>query len=162
MRGLLLPTLLLALPLAEIAGFVVVGRQIGVFATIALVILTGIAGSLLLRYQGFGAMARISRDMREGRDPSRELAHGVMILVAGILLVIPGFVSDIVGLLLFIPPVRDLGWRFLRKRVTFSAGMTDFRGGFRSGGGRTIDLDAEDFSSGPAERPRRPGIADRN
>jgi len=159
-RGLLLPTILLALPLVEIAGFVVVGRQIGVFATIALIILSGIAGSLLLRFQGFGVMTRISRDMREGRNPGRELAHGVMILVAGMLLIVPGFVSDIFGLLLFIPPVRDLGWRFLRKRVTFSAGMADFRGGPGAGRGRTIDLDAEDFSSSPPERPRRPGIAD--
>ena len=86
-----------------------------------------------------------------------------MILVAGLLLLLPGFVTDIIGLLLFIPPIRDLGWRLIRKRVNFSGNFTVFRGGFsRSGPGRpgnTIDLDADEYS---ATRPRPdPTAADR-
>ncbi|WP_269933176.1 FxsA family protein [Aminobacter sp. HY435] len=146
----MLPLLLLALPLLEIAGFVVVGSEIGVLATIGLVLLSAVAGSILLRVQGFGAMNRARAEIDAGRDPSRELANGAMIAVAGILLVIPGFISDIVGILLFLPPVRALAWRYLSKRITFA---TDFRGFSRHGGpgpgGKTIDLDEDDFSRQP-------------
>lgn len=148
----LIPLVLLALPLVEIAGFVIVGDAIGVLPTIALVILTSIAGSILLRVQGFGVMNRISAEMKAGRDPSRDLAHGVMVLVAGVLLLLPGFFTDIIGILLFIPPVRDLGWRFVRKRIRFVGGFS--ASGFRRRpGGPTLDLDAEDYSSGPRRDP---------
>lgn len=150
----MLPLLLLALPLLEIAGFVLVGSEIGVLSTIGLVLLSAVLGSILLRVQGFGVMTRIRTEMEAGRDPSKELANGAMIVLAGILLVIPGFISDIVGILLFLPPVRALAWRFLSKRVRFTS---DF-GGFarRSGpaGGKTIDLDEDDFSRQP--NPKSP------
>lgn len=138
------PLFLLLLPLIEIAGFVLVGRQIGVLPTLGLVIAGAVAGSILLRVQGFGALARIRREIDARRDPSRDMAHGLMILLAGILLLIPGFFTDILGLLLFIPPVRDLAWQFLKSRVRI---VTDFPmpGGARRDG-RTIDLDADDFS----------------
>lgn len=164
MRGPLIALLFLSFPLVEIAGFVLVGRQIGVLATIGLVIATSIAGSLLLRFQGFGVLSRINKEMQAGQDPSRELAHGVMILVAGLLLLLPGFATDIVGLLLFIPPVRDLGWKIIRKRINFSGNLTVFRGGFaRRGPGRpgnTIDLDEEDYTTTRARPDTRPQIDD--
>jgi UPF0716 protein FxsA len=141
--------ILLGLPLLEIAAFVVVGSKIGVLWTIALVLLASIAGSILLRIQGFGAINRIRSELDAGRNPGRELAHGAMIMLAGILLLIPGFITDVVGLLLFIPPVRDLAWRFLRRRVvvaTFGSGF----GGFRTRrDSRTVDLDAEDYRRTP-------------
>lgn len=156
MRFPIIPLFLLALPFLEIAGFVIVGRQVGVFYTLALVIASGVLGAILLRIQGFGVMSRIRKELDAGRDQGldagRELANGVMILVAGILLLIPGFVTDIIGLLLFLPPVRDLAWRFLKSRVVVSAGPF---GGFtrqRAGSGarrngKTIDLDADEYSS---------------
>ena len=145
----MLPLLLLALPLLEIAGFVLVGSEIGVLSTIGLVLLSAVAGSILLRVQGFGVMNRIRTEMEAGRDPSKELANGAMIVLAGILLVIPGFISDIVGILLFLPPVRALAWRFLSKRVRFTSNFGGFarRGG--PAGGKTIDLDEDDFSRQP-------------
>lgn len=151
MRFPVIPLLLLALPFVEIAGFVVVGSQIGVLATLALVIASGVLGAILLRIQGFGVMARISREFDAGGDPGRELAHGAMVLVAGVLLLIPGFVTDIVGLLLFLPPVRDLAWRFLKSRISVSGVRF---GGFAQPGaarrrGKTIDLDADDYSHAP-------------
>jgi UPF0716 protein FxsA len=144
----LFPLILLLLPLIEIAGFVVVGREIGVLWTIALVVASTIAGSALLRQQGFGIMNRVRAEMQAGRDPSREMAHGAMILLAALLLIIPGFITDIFGLLLFIPPVRELAWGLLKRRVDIT---TDFRfmGGARRERGRTIDLDAEDYRSAP-------------
>jgi UPF0716 protein FxsA len=158
--------LFLALPLLEIAGFIIVGRQIGALATIGLVLASSIAGSLLLRHQGFGVMARVRQEIEAGRDPSRHLAHGVMVLLAAVLLIVPGFITDIFGLLLFLPPVRDLAWWLFRNRIVtvtsfgtnFSA---DFGGGFRPRGrGRTIDLDEEDFSRGNDRREPHGGNPD--
>ena len=140
--------LLFLLPLIEIAGFVLVGRQIGVLPTLGLIIAAGFVGAALLRHQGFGIMNRIRSEVQAGRDPSRDLAHGVMVLAAGVLLLIPGFFTDIVGILLFLPPIRDLGWRFLRRRINFSADFTTMGGFSRPYGDRsnTIDLDAEEYS----------------
>jgi UPF0716 protein FxsA len=137
---------ILVLPLMEIAGFVVVGSQIGALTTVGLVLASALVGGLLLRHQGFGVMARVRAEMEAGHDPSRQLAHGAMIVLAAMLLIIPGFITDIVGLLLFLPPVRDLAWRVLKRRVVVATGFA--AGGLRSRErGRTIDLDAEDFSS---------------
>ncbi len=159
MRFPVIPLFLLALPFLEIAGFVVVGQQIGLFYTLALVVAAGVLGAVLLRVQGFGVMTRVRRELDAGGDPSRELAHGAMILLAGVLLLIPGFITDIIGLLLFLPPVRDAAWRFLRSRVSVS---TRGFGGFAASGtgpsrrrdGKTIDLDADEYSSGPNGGPR--------
>jgi UPF0716 protein FxsA len=143
-----IPLFLILLPLIEIAGFVVVGRQIGVLPTIGLTIATGIAGGMLLRHQGFGVMTRIRNEIEAGRDPSRNHAHGVIILLAGLLLLIPGFVTDIVGILLFLPPIRDLGWRLLRRRVNFSADFAGMGGFSRPRGNqdKTIDLEEGDYT----------------
>ena len=150
MRFPVIPIFILALPLIEIAGFVFVGRQIGVLPTLGLVIATGILGAVLLRIQGFGVMTRIRQETQAGRDPSREVAHGVMVLLAGLLLLIPGFVTDILGLLLFLPPVRDLAWGYLRKRINI---VTTGFGGFSRPGakarGKTIDLDEDEYSARP-------------
>ena len=146
----LLPLLLLALPLAEIAVFVIVGSYIGVLATIGLVIATTIAGAVLLRIQGFGIVARIRAAMEAGTPPGRELVHGLMIMAAGVLLLAPGFITDTLGLLLFLPPVRDLAWRLLRDRIVVS-------GQQRRGASGTIDLDADDFTR---EEPRPRGRID--
>lgn len=153
----LLPILFLAWPLAEIAAFVVVGREIGVLATIGLIMLTAIAGAMLLRIQGFGVLRRVQAEINAGRDPGRELASGAMILLAGILLLLPGFLTDIVGILLFIPPVREAIWRLLKGRVGtwtyFSPGASGAR---RARGSQTIDLDPDDYSrSGDPDSPWR-------
>lgn len=144
MRFSIIPFLLLVLPIAEITMFIVVGREIGVLATLGLILLTAIVGSLLLRTQGFGILRRISEETRAGRVPGRELIHGAMILVAGVLLLTPGFVTDTLGFLLFIPKVRDLGWRLVKDRITIVAS------GVAGGGGR--------YSHGPARRPGKPVI----
>jgi UPF0716 protein FxsA len=140
-----LPLFVLALPLLEIAGFVVVGRQVGALATVGLVLASSIAGALLLRHQGFSVMTRIRAEMDAGRDPSRQLAHGAMIVLAAILLIIPGFITDIIGLLLFLPPIRDLAWRALKGRVVLATNFSTggFRGRQRD---KTIDLDDGDYS----------------
>ncbi len=140
-------------PLAEIAGFIIVGREIGVLATLGLLFLSAIIGMALMRYQGFAALRRIQADARSGKDPARDAAHGLMMMVAGMLLVLPGFVSDIIGLALLVPPVRDLAWKFLKRRVNFAEIRVNR--GFGTAGpsgredGQTIDLDASDYQSTP-------------
>ncbi len=157
----LIAILVLALPLLEIAGFVLVGSEIGVLPTIGLVLLSAVAGSLLLRWQGFGALGRIRREIEAGNPPGREVAHGLMIMFAGILLLIPGFITDIFGLLLFVPAVRELAWRYFRSRITVVANFGAGAGarGFRRPGqrdqGQTIDLDQDEYSS-KAPDPKSP------
>lgn len=149
----LIPFLLLVIPMAEIAMFVVVGQYIGVAWTLLLILATAILGSILLRVQGFGLIRQIQGEMNAGRVPGRELVHGVMILVAGILLLTPGFITDTMGFLLFLPPVRDAVWAFLRKRVTFEtvvATQNRYRRRGQAPDGETIiDLDESEFERKP-------------
>jgi len=140
---------LLLWPVIEIAGFIVVGREIGVLSTIALIFASGMIGAMLMRYQGFGVLARIQKEIDAGRNPGRDMAHGVMILLAGLLLLLPGFVSDLLGLALFIPPVRELAWRLLRKRINFAEIRVSPGFSRNRDRGPTLDLDASDYTAGP-------------
>lgn len=152
----LLPIMFIVLPLVEIAGFALVGSLIGVLPTVALVIVSTVLGAFLLRIQGFGALMRIRATMEAGGAPGRDVVHGIMITLAGALLVLPGFFTDLLGLLLFIPPIRELVWHFLKSRVvTVDAAYSGYHD-FRRGGSQTIDLDEEDFSR--KDKPTRPVI----
>ncbi len=148
MRFSIVPLLLVVLPISEIAAFIVVGQRIGVLATIALVILTAIAGSILLRVQGLSAFQKITVEMNEGGKPGRALIDGFMIMLAGLLLMVPGFVTDTIGLLLFIPPVRLWIWNRIKGQVR---GNWQFSGFSASGSARSrrddsvVDLDPDDF-----------------
>jgi UPF0716 protein FxsA len=149
MRFTWIPFLLLVVPLAEIAAFVIIGGQIGVWATLGMVLLTAVIGSVLLRWQGIGLFNRINAEMRSNRVPGRELVHGVMLLVAGVLLLTPGFVTDSLGFLLFVPAFRDVVWRLVRDRFTVEAMSAEFTRGPRRPGSATddgvVDLDADEF-----------------
>ncbi len=151
MRSSLVPLLFLALPFLEIAGFIVVGSEIGVLATLGLIVLSIFLGVFLLRFQGFGLIQKIREETAAGRTPKRELVHGVMLVFAAFLLIIPGFITDIIGLLLFIPAVRDIGWRFVSDRVVV---MRPGNHGTSGPGAsrrkdRVIELDPEDYSRKP-------------
>ncbi|MGO4564305.1 FxsA family protein [Rhizobium sp. 2YAF20] len=154
MRLSLIPAMIFLMPLAEIAGFVIVGKAIGLWATLGLVVLSALLGAALLRIQGVGILRRISKESENGGIPGRELVHGAMIVVAAFLLLLPGFLSDILGLLLFIPGVRDLAWKFLSRRIVILGSSPAFN---RSGNrphasttpqktGPVVDLDDGDFS----------------
>jgi UPF0716 protein FxsA len=108
---------ILCLPLIEIAMLVMVGSKIGVLATLGLVIFTGFLGSALLRLQGVSALSKLRREMAAGRAPDKQLADAAMIVFAGILLIIPGFISDVAGIILFIPLVRRWIIKLLAGRV---------------------------------------------
>jgi len=93
-------------PLAEIALFVEVGGILGLWPTLGIVILTAFLGTGLLRSQGLAAFSRAQVSMAEGRLPMEEVVHGFCLVIAGALLLTPGFLTDAVGFLLFLPPVR--------------------------------------------------------
>ncbi len=118
MRSLFIPLVILGLPLAEIAGFVIVGREIGLGMTLLLVLLSAIAGVVLLRVQGFAVIRRVQEATRTGSDPGREVLGGALMFVAALLLIVPGFISDLFGLLLFLPPVRLAVAGYLRSKMT--------------------------------------------
>lgn len=158
MRFSLIPFLLLAVPLLEISVFILVGSRIGVFATLSLIFLTAVIGSILLRVQGFAVLSRIRAEIDRNRLPGRELGNGAMILVAGIMLLTPGFVTDTIGFALFVPALRDLLWRFLVKNLQFvPLGPTPRRSDEpsmdnprqRPANDDIIDLEADEFSRKP-------------
>lgn len=108
----------LLVPIIEIALFIQVGGLIGLWPTLAIVVLTAVLGTWLVRTQGRLAMGQLQRAFSELDDPTEPLAHGAMILVAGALLLTPGFFTDAVGFALLMPPVRLAVFRYLRSKVT--------------------------------------------
>jgi UPF0716 protein FxsA len=110
--------LLVVVPIIEIALFIEVGGWLGLWPTLAVVVLTAAIGTMLLRAQGIAALGELQRQMHAGENPGATLAHGAMILVAGVLLLTPGFFTDGVGFLLLAPPVRAAAIRFVRSRMT--------------------------------------------
>ena len=151
--GLWLFLIFVALPIVEIALFIVVGDAIGVLATLALVVLAAVAGVGVIRMQGANALARLQAAVDRGDDPAGPIADGAVKAIAGLLLVVPGFLTDAVGLLLLVPPVR----RALMRRG--AAGVTVRAASYartrRPGSMRrpeTIDADYEIIG----EQPRPP------
>jgi UPF0716 protein FxsA len=102
----------LIIPIIEIALFYSIGTSIGIGPTIAIVLVTAFVGSWLVSLQGRQTWVRIQSEIVAGNPPTVQLVHGAMILVAGALLLTPGFLTDVVGLALLIPSVREAlrGW----------------------------------------------------
>jgi UPF0716 protein FxsA len=140
----LLSVLLLLFLLAEIATYILVGRAIGVLPTLALTLTGMAAGILLLRRQGLATLARIRTETEAGRVPGRPLFEGALQAVAALLMLLPGFLSDIAGLLLFVPAVRAALWRRAARWASTRGSWQKNQGTPASG---TIDL-------GPAEYRR--------
>jgi len=115
-----------AVPIIEIALFIQLGGAIGVWATLGIVILTAALGTMLVREQGRQAMANLRTSFSDLNDPSEPLAHGAMILLAGALLLTPGFFTDAVGFALLIPALRTAAFTYIRNRINVQ--------GFQMGG----------------------------
>lgn len=119
--------LFLLIPLTEIALFITVGGWLTLWPTLGLVVLTAVVGAVLVRRQGLDTLRRVQRSVQEMTDPTTPLAHGAMILLAGVLLMTPGFFTDTLGLLLLVPAVR--GWllgRIAQRVVVMGAGPAGF------------------------------------
>ena len=164
----LIPFLLLTIPVVEIAAFIVIGNQIGIGPTLLMILITAIIGSFLLRHQGLGLVNTIRLKIDAGEVPGKALADGAMIVLAGIFLLTPGFVTDSLGFLLFVPPIRTALWNFLASRITVTGpgGTNPFDHRWTDsfseqsnptnpmngeGDGPVIDLDADDYESNPED-----------
>lgn len=166
----IIPLLLLIIPILEIAVFILVGSQIGVLATLAMIFVTAILGTFFLRQQGLSILQKLQAESQAGNIPGRELVHGAMIMIAGVLLLTPGFVTDSIGFLLFFPPFRDLAWNFLKTRINvmnFGGAHTFHTGTGHSQSGRPnysdepfVDLNEDEYSTDPD--PNSPWLEDEN
>jgi UPF0716 protein FxsA len=117
-------------PVVELALLVQLGRVIGLAPTVAIVFLTGITGAALARWQGLLALRRVQNELAEGRVPAGALVDGLLIFVAGAMLLTPGLITDAAGFLLLVPPTRAAVRRAL---------VEAFRKRLRSDGGVVID-----------------------
>lgn len=130
--------LLVVAPLVELYVIISVAQLIGGWETIALLVLESMVGAWLLRRQGLSTLGRVSQAIDQGRVPGKELVDGFLIMVAGALMLAPGFLTDIVGYLLLIPPTRALVRGPLLKRFERGAHGRFFTAMGSAAGGRFV------------------------
>jgi len=138
--GRIIFMIFMIVPLIEIAFFVVIGQAVGLWPTLFGVLVTAIVGSLLLRHQGTQLWGQIRASVSRGELPARALADAMMVAIAGVLMITPGYFTDLLGVLLLIPPVRDVIYGYLKSRVTV-VGMSSFSSSRVDEG--TIELDPD-------------------
>jgi UPF0716 protein FxsA len=115
--GLMLLAGLIVVPLAELAVLIEIGGWLGLGPTLALIILTAAGGTWVLRRQGIAVLRRAQQQMQQSSVPIFEVFEGACLVVAGALLLTPGFLSDTAGAILLLPPVRALLYRRVRRRL---------------------------------------------
>jgi UPF0716 protein FxsA len=104
------------IPIVELYLLIKIGTIIGGFNTIVLVILTGFAGAWLARMEGMHTMLKVRMNLQQGIMPAEELMDGMIILIAGLVLITPGLITDVLGLMMLWPVTRNRFKRFLRKK----------------------------------------------
>ena len=135
----------LLVPLVEIGLFIVLGQTIGLWPTLIGVVVTAVIGSAIIRQQGLSLISEIQRHMQAGKLPAQQIFEGLMVGIAGALLLTPGYFTDTIGFLLLVPPLRRLLYAWLKTKVsvqTFTTG-TSYQTQTRRDG--VVDLDDEDW-----------------
>ena len=117
MQMVFLVLLFVVVPIIELFVIIQVGEAIGVLPTIALLVADSILGSMLMRSQGRVAWARFNAALTEGRIPHREVLDGALVIFGGALLLTPGFVTDVLGIILLLPPTRVLVRALVARRL---------------------------------------------
>jgi UPF0716 protein FxsA len=121
----LLVLIFILVPLAELYVIIQVGNAIGLVPTLVLLLADALLGSMLLRHQGRAAWIQFNRALAENRLPHKEVFDGILVIMGGALLLTPGFITDIFGLILLIPPtraiVRGITSRIVRRRMAMGA-----------------------------------------
>ncbi len=139
--ALLFLAALIGIPLIEILVFVQVGSEIGALNTVIITVVTALIGVFLIRIQGLGVLMRARASLDRQETPVNEIFEGIFLALAGLFLIIPGFVTDAVGFLLLIPPLRRALASYMAQRSTFVAtGMHQSR---RKSSGTVIDGEYE-------------------
>lgn len=161
--------LFIVVPLVELALLIQVGQWVGVWPTVALVALTGVAGVALVRREGIRTLANVQLELASGRLPGRALLDGACLLVAGALLTTPGVITDVLAFALLVTPSRRLAQRWLMDRMrravergTLHVQMGGFpgmggpwdEGGHGPGPPRRDEDDEDDGNGGPGRGPR--------
>lgn len=163
--------LFIVVPIAELYVIIRIGELIGIVPTLILLLADALLGSMLLKHQGRGAWRRFNEALAAGRFPGREVVDGALIIVGGTLLLTPGFLSDIAGLFLLIPPTRAIARRLLKRFTvgrfavvgvggpfagTGGAGPPPAEGGRRPGRDYDFEATAEEVPSDGSREPRLP------
>ena len=151
--GLVIFLLFLLVPLIEIGVFIEVGGLIGLLPTLGLILLTAALGTWQLRAQGLSTLARARQQMEQGQLPAQELYDGLCLIIAGALLLTPGFVTDAVGFALFVPAFRRLLRQVVAQRIRMRA---EVRMRQQRGRGSTTIIDGE-FREVPDDHDPLPG-----
>lgn len=146
---------LLIIPVLEIAAFIVIGGWIGLWPTLALILLTALIGTALLRHQGLATLQQAHASLRRGEVPVAEAAHGLFLAIAGVLLLTPGFVTDSAGLLLFVPPLRARLARRLLAMLPHDLVRRPAQGGPAYGRGEVIETSYRDITPPDSNSPWR-------
>ena len=141
----------LTVPLIEIGLFIQVGGFIGLWPTLAIVVLTAVLGTFMVRQQGFQALAQVQRSMEHLEDPTEPLAHGAMILVSAVLLLTPGFFTDFIGFALLLPPVRSAAFRAIKSHVTVQRAGHPFEEPRREARDTPIEGEFSEVESSPED-----------
>jgi UPF0716 protein FxsA len=145
----LLVILFIVVPIVELYVIIQIGSAIGIVPTLLLLLADALLGSLLLRHQGRGAWRRFNAALAEQRFPGREVADGLLIAIGGTLLLTPGFITDIFGLVLLIPPTRAIVRRLLRgfvsRRFIVTAASATYRTGARATGSHSGNGTRRDY-----------------
>lgn len=125
-------------PIIEIALFVQVGGMLGMWPTLGLVIITAFVGASLVRSQGIQTLMSVQSKLQQGELPAQQIVEGVMLAIAGVLLLVPGFMTDALGMLVLLPAPRAYLAKQLMSRVKVN-GMGASQGGFHAGFGGGFD-----------------------
>jgi UPF0716 protein FxsA len=142
----------LAVPILEIALFIQVGGLIGLWPTLGLVVLSAALGLAVMRTQGVEALRRLQAKVLAGEDPSGPIAHGALLMIAGVLLLVPGFFTSALGLVLLVPAARSALIRWAAGGLR-ARSVVFMRRARPAGGVRTIEADYEVLDDvPPAER----------
>ena len=135
----------LVVPLVELYFLIRIGDSIGAGYTIFFVVLTAVIGAALVRYQGLATFLRAQGELARRRMPAMEVIEGALLLLAGAMLLVPGFISDALGFLILIPPLRQgVARRFLQARVVAGPGGNIYEGEARDSQDKIIDIEYRD------------------
>ena len=113
----LLTAFVVFMPLVELYFIVQVGKEVGLITTVALLLVISMAGTALVKHEGLRIYSQFMATVRAGQEPTREIVHGVCILAAGVFLLAPGFISDVLGIVLLLPPTRGLVSKIVLRRT---------------------------------------------
>ena len=147
----LIPLIFIIVPIIEITLFVQIGGAIGLGWTLLVILATAMLGARAIRRQGIDALARAQAQMANGKPPVGEIVHGVLILMAGILLLTPGFMTDALGMLVLLPAPRAAMAKYLMSKMTVQSVGGGFQCGFGSGNFQQGPFDQDPFNQQPKD-----------